>query len=452
MKRNLLLISIDSVRPEAIGAVPDRFGWSETFPYKVATPTLDWLAREGVLLTNLITQAPYTPASHASFLTGLNPPSHGIRGFFGYRLSEHTRTLAERLENEGYRTGAFVGSDALNPRYGLGRGFDVYDAEFERKMDGWPRGDHRRDGAETTQKALQWMQQECGPFFAFIHYFDVHDLADHVYLQADPVANWLRQGRDARFARGPIRRWLQRLETGYAHRRQRGKPFHVRQTQRVDRLIGRLVRDLIERRIYDETIIVVMSDHGDAFGEHGEFGHRQHLYDTTLRVPLILKAVPEHRNMKVTAPVRSIDLVPTVCDLLELRDESTNGHQPIEGTSLLSLIEGADHQERPAYSETRMEKSLQQLGELKSHRVSLRTSRWKLIADVLNGSRELYDLAQDPTETRNLAGRHASVGERLYTEAMRIHDNGEQDTTDLSGDAGRELEQVKLRLHDLGYI
>ena len=451
MNKNVLLISIDSVRPEAIGPYPEHFSLEDTFPYKVDTPTLDVLAADGALFTKLITQAPYTPASHASFLTGLNPPGHAVRGFFGYRLSERAETLAQRLQREGYRTSAFVGSDALNPRYGLDRGFEVYDAQFERKIGGWPRGDHRRAGSETTQRALKWLRQAGRPFLVFVHYFDVHEVAEHVYLQSDRLARWLRKGRSTRLARGPVRRWLQRLETGYANCRQRGKPFHVRQTQRVDKQIGLLVRGLEEQGAYDDTIIVVMSDHGEAFGEHGEFGHRQYLYDTTLSVPLILKALPDYRGRTIDTPIRSIDLVPTLYDLLGLDRHPSNGCKPVEGASLLPLLHGTNGDQREAYSETSLERSLKQVNELKYHFVSMRTPRWKLIVNMLDGSRELYDVVRDPNETQNVAARRADVAERLSARAMRTYESGGESPPDVSGYTDRQLEEVETRLRDLGY-
>lgn len=454
LKKNVLIISIDSLRPEAVGCYPTRFSFVETFPYIVSTPSIDALAKEGVLFTTLICQAPFTPASHASFFTGLNPPSHGIQAFFGCKLHPQAETLAARLRKEGYRTAAFIGADALNSRFGLDRGFDVYDAKFDSKMDSWIQGEYRRLGREATQRALDWSQDSREPFFLFVHYFDAHLIAHHILARNDPIARVLLQkAYGMRDHASLFSRFFQALDRFYGKYQRYGKPFHVRHVRRIDREVARLVRNLKERDLYDQTVIVVMSDHGDAFGEHGEIGHRKRLYDTTVRVPLILKGPAEHKGKMLTTLVRSIDLVPTVYELLGLEPQASTGYKPIEGKSLLRVIEDREAEERMAYSETRMEKSRKNTEDLKSHYVAMRTSRWKLIINILNGNREFYDVVRDPGEARNvIATEHTDMSEHLFQAAMNIFGtDGEKDKHHVTY-SDKEREEIERRLRDLGYL
>lgn len=449
---NILLISIDSLRPEALGSSPDRYAWRETFPFRVHTPALDRLAREGVLFTSLIVQAPYTPASHASFLTGLNPPDHGIRGFFGYALKPGVRTLAEQLREVGYHTGAFVGADALHPRYGLGRGFDVYDARFERRLGAWPPSDSRRSADETTRRFTAWLEGCDAPFFAFVHYFDVHDIPAHVAQRSDPLAIAIRRARASRLARGPAARWLDACERQRRVLRQCGRPYHVRQVSRVDRHVARLVSVLERRGSFEDTLVAVISDHGDAFGEHGEHGHRQYLYDTTLRVPMILRGGGLPGGRRVDDTVRSVDLLPTLNAIQGGAGVAPHGTDQLDGESLLPLIHGGTREQREAYSETRMEKSMNDVTDLRCHLAALRRGRWKVIVNLLDGTRELYDVANDPGETRNVATAHADVADELATEAVRIHGGDASTRTDETAYSEAELAVVEARLRDLGYV
>lgn len=450
--QNILLISIDSLRPEALSCYPQRFRYRETFPWRVSTPTIDQLAREGVFLTNCIVQAPFTPASHASFFTGLNPPGHGVRAFFGYKLLEAVETLPERLKRERYSTAAFLGADALNERYGLDRGFDVYDTEFTSKMDIWIQGQYRRLGSEATDRALNWLRRTSEPFFLFLHYFDVHQIAFHILAKYDRVAEILQRTSRTRLARGPVRRILQKVDALYGKLKRCGKPFHVRQVRKIDGEIARIIQALREHDLYRQTMIIIMSDHGEAFGEHGEVGHRKYLYDTTLKVPLILKGMPTHKNKVISTMVRSIDLLPTVYEILGLDRNASAGCKPIEGMSLLPVIKGEDRDERVGYSETRMEKSLEDINDLQAHYVALRTPHWKLIVNMLDGSQELYNVIHDPGENFNLITQRLDVAEHLFQEAMRICKRGGEGDLPHQAYDKEEREDLERRLKDLGYL
>lgn len=450
--KNLLIISIDSLRPEALGCYPKNFSIYETFPYVVKTPTLDSLASEGALFTNMIVQAPFTPASYASFLTGLNPPSHGIRQFFGYRLSEKAETLSERLKEKGFHTCAIIGADALNSRYGLNKGFDVYDERFNDKIVDWFEGQYRRAGEETTERGLQWLETCKEPFFLFLHYFDVHLIAPHVLAKNDKVARILWELGQNTIAPKPIRKVFRAPEMLYARWRRCGKPFHVRQTQKIDQEISRLIHRLKKLGLYEQTLIVIFSDHGDSFGEHGERGHGKHLYDTTLRTPFIIKGPSNQRGKVIHSMVRSIDVVPTIHELLDINMKPNPKYKPLEGESMVPLINGQETESRIAYSETRMGKTIDDVRNLERHFFALRTSQWKLIVNLLDGKRELYNLKDDFREVKNQVSHSPDIVENLYKELMNIYADEQEDTSAHRTYDQEEQHEIKGRLRDLGYI
>jgi arylsulfatase A-like enzyme len=449
---NLVLISLDSLRPEALGCYPRPFSRRQSFPWPVATPALDALAAEGVLFTNLIVQAPYTPASHASFFTGLNPPQHGIRAFFGQRLNERAQTLAQRLQRRGYCTAAFLGADALNRRYGLHRGFEVYDTDFGRKLGTWVEGHHRRVGEEATDRAIEWLEGASRPFFLFAHYFDAHLIAPHVLAQQDPVARHLAGLKRAPLARGPIYRGLRALDSLYGRYNRYGVPFHVRQARKLDAEVNRIVTQLRALGAYEDTSIVVMSDHGDAFGEHGEIGHRRYVYDTTLRVPLIVKGVPGPPGRLIADQVRSIDLAPTLLDLLGSSGPGNGDSLPMEGESLFDGQGAWRPGERVAYSETRSEKSIQNMADLQSHFVALRAPPWKLIVNLLDGTVELFDLRSDPAEMRDVSREHPGEAARLREAALNLYHSADAPAPAAGDFDEAERLLVEERLRDLGYL
>jgi arylsulfatase A-like enzyme len=201
------------------------------------------------VFTQAITQAPFTPASHASVFTALNPYNHGIRAIVGHKLSSRAMNLVQRFKSAGYRTGAFVSGGPLSREYGLTQGFDIYEDSF-RPLGSWEFS--RRTCEQTTGIALRWLANEPqSPFFLFVHYFDAHDYG---------VRTCTRNFR-----------------------------FQLAETARVDVQIGRLVSFLQSEDIHSRTVIVLFSDHADAFGEHAEETHRMYLYDTTLLVPLVIR-------------------------------------------------------------------------------------------------------------------------------------------------------------------
>ncbi len=458
MRPNLLLVSVDSLRREGLSCSTNQFARRATFPWRAHTPVMDRIARQGLLFSNCIVQAPFTPASHASFLTGLNPPRHGIRAFWGYPLNPDAETLAERLRAAGYRTAAVIGADALNPWYGLNRGFDTYDAEFDSKMALWAQGQYRRPGEEVTARALAWLPTIEPPFFLFVHFFDVHSIAPHVLAQRDPLAKLLFRVNDRAARRTAPRQLIGKLDAFYGHYTRAGRAYHLRQARRVDRQIGRLIQFLKSNYWYDQTVIAIFSDHGEAFGEHGERGHRQYLFDTTLQAPLILKPaksmqpLPWKAGQVIPELIRSIDLAPTLYEWLGLEPAASSGYHPFDGRSL-SHPSNRLQEEIVAYSETRMEKDLADLEALKYHYASVRTERWKLIVNLLDGQQQLYDLHADPVESVNCVARFPEVARSLQQTLEGISRQGARNPAQsLDSFTPEQQSEIEQRLRDLGYL
>ena len=287
---NLLLITLDTVRADRLGA----YGYAG-----VETPNLDRLASEGVRFAEAGSPVPLTLPAHATILSGLLPPRHGVRNNGAERFPEEPATLATRLAAAGYRTGAFIGAFVLDRRFGLGRGFDRYDDEIprERAAD----LDAERPGRVVTDRALAWLSEKSEkPFFAWVHLYDAHA----PYAPPEP------------------------FRTLYADRPYDGE------IAEVDAQVGRLLAELDRLGIAGRTVVVVVGDHGEALGEHGELTHGLLLYEPSLHVPLLLRApgvLPT--GWVVETPVSLVDLAPTLAGLLDC-PLSAKTDRPLDGRDL----------------------------------------------------------------------------------------------------------------------
>jgi arylsulfatase A-like enzyme len=354
---NILLITLDTTRADRVGCY--GYGLAET-------PHLDSLAKRGVLFERAYAPAPMTAPSHTSMLTGLWPPEHGVYTNGQIALDPGIPTAATLLKQRGYNTSAFVAAFVLQAKFGLEQGFLVYDDDLSTADTG---GDvlHRyRDGREVVNSAIGWLAKQqkssAAPFFCWVHLYDPHE----PYLAHEDVFGDRFLGR--------------RYDGELAY---------------TDRQVGRLLEVLDKIGVTDRTVVMVVGDHGESLGEHGEETHGYMLYDSTLRVPLIV-ADPRHvaaSGQRVTTPVSLVDAFPT---LLEL------GHvSPPERFRLRSLGPALDGQPLPTrdcYSQTE-EPYLQAFW---SPLQGLTTDRWRY---VRSSKLELYDLVDDPRELHNLADR-----------------------------------------------
>ncbi len=355
-ERSLVLVTLDTTRADRVGAYGSR---------AVPTPNLDRLAREGVLFEDTVSQVPLTLPSHATMMTGLYPAAHGVRHNGLYRLPERVETLAERLRESGFETAAFVGAYVLNRGYGLEQGFETYD---DVAVDRYSGGEDQlfeaqRTADDVNAAVFRWLDARheagrAGRLFLWVHYYDPHA----------PYAPPERPGRAL-------------AGEGYD-----------REISYVDACLGDLLARLRQEGILDRALLVVAGDHGESLGEHDERTHGLFVYRASLHVPFLMRipgALPAGR--RVAGPAELVDLAPTALDLLGLAPLAD-----AEGVSLLPRIEGDAAPGAAAFSETWMPRL--EFGWSELYRV-----RDERFAYVAAPTPELYDLADDPGETRNLA-------------------------------------------------
>jgi arylsulfatase A-like enzyme/Tfp pilus assembly protein PilF len=400
---NVLLITLDTTRADHIGS----YGYAAA-----ETPHLDALAAEGVLFETALTPTAFTLPSHSSIMTGLYPPFHGVRLNGGAALADVQTTLAERLASSGYRTGAVIGAFVLDQRWGLSQGFDFYDDDFEmapdQKLD--LAGVQRR-GNSVVDIGLEWLDQpDERPFFAWLHFYDPH-------IPYDPP------------------------EPFYSKFEAAGKNgLYDGEIAFTDSQLGRLLDWFSERGLAENTVVVVVGDHGESLGDHGEKEHGYYIYDATVKVPLIIR-VPgaDLEGVRVPAPVRTIDILPTVLDLV-----GVDAPEPLHGESLVPLmLDPARGGPQPAYSES-MSVHLQYGW---SALYSVRASNYKFI-DAPRA--ELYDLSRDPSEFENLLKQEPEVAQGLRSTLAALREEIETGAPEIQ-EADLDEETLGM-LAALGYV
>jgi len=395
---SVVLVTLDTTRADRIGAYGGR---------SVPTPHLDRIAREGVLFEEAISQVPLTLPSHSTLFTGRYPPSHGVRHNGVYQLPSSATTLAERLREAGFETAGFVGAFVLNRGFGIEQGFDVYDqVPVNRFREGRDQiFEAERTADEVNERVFEWLdRRKGGRFFLWVHYYDPH----HPYRPPDTPGRTLAgEGYD-------------------------------REISYVDACFGDLVGRLRKKRLLDRALLVVAGDHGESLGEHGEETHGFFLYESTLHVPLLMRApglLPEGR--RVAGPVELADVAPTILDLL--------GLPPLEdaqGRSLRGRISG---QEGATEAVARAETLLPWLDFGWAELRAVREGRFKYIEAP---TPELYDLKQDPREEVNLA---TIEPERVAQLASLVSSWKGEATSSNEAVRGLTAEEESL-LRSLGYL
>jgi arylsulfatase A-like enzyme/tetratricopeptide (TPR) repeat protein len=364
--RHVVLISIDTCRADRLSC----YGYPQP-----TTPAIDAVARDGALFKSAMTPVPMTTPAHSSILTGTYPPAHGVRLNNGERLAESNLTLAEILRDAGYRTAAFVGAFPLDADFGLNQGFDTYDGQFARK-DGKAECSSERTGEEVNRPALAWLEGHAAePFFLFLHYFDPHA----PYAPPPPY--------DAAHPQDP----------------------YAGEVAYVDHCIGQVLDRLRAVGAYEDTLLIIVGDHGESLGEHGENTHALLAYQSALHVPLVIRTPRGGKGLRVAGNVSLVDIVPTVLDLVgqpipagvqgvSLRRALRRLPQPGEGDS-------APGRKEPVYFES-LAAATFGCGPL--HGVV--EGPWKYIRAP---RQELYDLARDPGELNNVFEGEPQVAQRL---------------------------------------
>jgi arylsulfatase A-like enzyme/Tfp pilus assembly protein PilF len=390
--QNVLLVTVDTLRADALSS----------YGGKAQTPNLDRLASHGARFTDAHAHAVVTLVSHTSILTGRYPYQTGVRDNAGFRVAPDTVTLATRLKQLGFSTGAFIGAFPLTKRFGLTPGFDAYDdqiAEVRGAVD-FALPERRADAV--VNRALTWIgAQDQKKFFAWVHVFDPHApyAAPEQWAAQYPGAPYQAEVAWTDAALGPL---FDRLST-----------------------------------LPRKTLVIVTADHGEGLGDHGEMTHGLFAYESTLKVPLIVAEVDPRatslpRGRVVTTPVRHIDLVPTVLDSVMTSADAT-----LPGSSLRATISGQNTSDRPGYFEAMS-------GWL--------TRGWAPLRGVITGRDkfidlpvpELYALADDPSEQRNLAAPRADRV-TVLTNTLGTFDRK------LPGLPKQETAQVSEQLRSLGY-
>jgi arylsulfatase A-like enzyme/Tfp pilus assembly protein PilF len=397
---NLLVITLDTTRADRLGA----YGFKD-----IETPALDRLAAEGVLFEQASTAAPLTLPSHSSIFTSLFPPEHGVRDNGGFFLAPSHQTLASVLKKNGFQTGAVVGAFVLDGKWGLNQGFDSYvdDFDLSKMTGGFGIGDVKRPGNEVVDRTLPWLEKvKDRRFFAWLHFYDAHS----PYLAPEPYRSRYR-----------------------AHPYSGAISF-------ADSQVGRVVGFLEQNHLLDRTVIAVVGDHGEGLNQHQEGTHGFFIYQSTIRVPFIVRApFGLTHGRRVADPVRSVDLFPTVLDLLGVQIPTG-----IAGVSLVPLMTGAKSRlDLEAYAEALYPLHHYGWSELRSWRAG----QYKVIDAP---QPELYDLDRDPDETTNLYDARKSVADVMIA---RLRAQEQDDPAKHATQAAPEVDpEARARLAALGYV
>ncbi|MFC2165874.1 sulfatase-like hydrolase/transferase, partial [Acidobacteriota bacterium] len=392
---NVCLITLDTTRADRIGC----YGYDNA-----KTPNLDYLAANGVKLSNAYCQVPLTLPSHCSIFTGTYPVYHRVHNNGSYSLDPRHISLAEVLREKGFKTAAFVSSFTVDSRYGIDQGFEFYDDTLQEEEIIKNYRSQRR-AEEVYNSFANWMDTNLtSRFFCWIHFFDPH-------LPYDPPF--------------PFREEFS------------GSPYDG-EIAYMDVYIGKVVEKLREKNLLDRTLIILVGDHGEALREKNELDHGIFIYDTTLRVPFILycpKNLPQ--GLVVDSRVRLVDVMPTVLDLLGIPE-----NDEIQGRTLVPYIEGRKKEDLSSYIETYYPRENFGWSEL----IGFIDREWKYIRAP---KEELYDIKGDPAEEQNVIfaeKKSASTMKKKLKDFIENHSSNFESTK-----KKLTTEEVE-RLRSLGYM
>ena len=411
---NVLLITIDTLRADRVGAG--------------ITPTIDRLAASGMRFTAARAAAPLTLPSHTTIMTGLWPPAHGVRENGVDRLDERHATVARLLKAAGYRTAAFIGAYVLDRRFGLAQGFDAYDDQIPRDPTASDRLEAERPASAVIDRALAWLDRASPPdpparpglpdppLFVWIHLYDPH-------APYTPPSEFLERARHVPATETSLR--------------------YDGEVMYADAQLARVLDWIGSRHLADRTLIIVAGDHGEGLGEHGERTHGMLLYDSTLRVPLVLVEPGQpagHRD----DPVSLADIAPTI-----LHAAGVNVPSEMKGRDLVRLklvrlkpdpTTTTTTTTNEVYAETEYPRTAGW-----SPLEALTDGRWKTIRG--SSSSEVYDLQTDPSEQHDVAGAQPGITRGMSSRIDAIRATGAP-----SSSAGVVTDEAAERLRALGYV
>jgi len=398
---NVLLVTIDTFRADRM--TPEL------------TPTIARLAARGLAFTRARTTVPLTLPAHTTIMTGALPPAHGVRENGATGLDERHPTIARLLKDDGYQTAAFVGAFVLDRRFGLAQGFDDYDDHIRRDLRATERLEAERPASAVIDRALEWLDRRSNtaPFFVWIHLYDPH-------APYTPPEEWLVRAQ-ARSASRPA-------PANGNQERYDGEIMYA------DSQLGRVVDWLTKRDLDQQTLIVVAGDHGEGLGDHGERTHGMLLYDSTVRVPLVIRGpgVPARSMSEV---VSLIDVAPTILRAAGLSPSAEmTGRDLLASRTTSPASAGAESYSETEYPHVAGWSTLQALtdGRLKTIRSS--------------SSMELYDVVRDPAEEHDLASAESAAGRAMSSRIDGIAGRGD------APPAAALSPETAERLRALGYV
>ncbi len=415
--RSVILISLDTLRADHLGCYGHE---------RDTSPNLDALAAEGVLFEQAVAPAPWTLPSHASLLTGRYPSRHGAFTLED-AIPEAVPTLAAVLGRAGFETAGFVNVIFLGSGFGFARGFETYRTYVR---DQSPEG----SASEITDAGIEWLESRRGRrVFLFLHYYDLH--SDFLSL---PRFQELFTDGPGRFDGSTAQmlaamRGLAPIDASDADHLARLYDGGIRQ---LDEELGRLFAWLRENGWWDESLVIVTSDHGEQFLEHGGLLHNRH-WEEVLRVPLILRGPTLPAGVRVGGPVSLVDVVPTVLDLV-----GAAAAGDVDGIDLRPLWDDGRTPAGPRHLFAEGGPSMKQATER-----SVRDGRHKLIVDLESGRHELYDLDADPGERNDLADEKPAKVRALRASLDRLMDSAVG-----AAAAPAASDAVQRQLRELGYL
>jgi arylsulfatase len=370
---NVMIVLLDAAGAKHLSA----YGY-----HRETTPNIDALARVGIKFEKAYCQAVYTLASTASLMSGLDPYRHHVTQKKN-KLPENIITIAERFLSAGYQTGVFTANGNAGAAFGMTQGFQEANEVYRQPgYTGW--------ASDVSKAFIQWLEtrDKKRPFFVYLHYREPHGPfnppAKFKNIFTDPNYNRFQDASDE------MRR---KLRTGEITETQADRDFitaaYDENLHYGDYEFGSLIKRLKALNLYDRTILLVIADHGEAFWEHDFQGHNSQLYEESTRIPYILKLTSASgiKNKTIKTPVRTIDIYPSLVDLLHLSRRNLN----VDGHSFLPYLTSNDTEDVPVFSQT-----------LDEDAFSISEGQFKYIYHRIQGTDELYDLKSDPDERKNL--------------------------------------------------
>jgi arylsulfatase A-like enzyme/Tfp pilus assembly protein PilF len=404
---NVVLITLDTTRADRMGFLGSNRG---------LTANLDAFARVATTFSRAYAQVPLTTPSHAAILTGTYPQFNHVN-YMGDPLGKGLPFLPDILHRNGYKTAGFVGALVLDPLKlapGFDRGFDVYNAGFHRRRPGEDNYHSlERRGEDVLSRAVAWLNKHpAGPFFLWVHLYDPHD----PYDPPEPYRT-----------------------------RYQAQPYDG-EIAYTDSVVGKLIGDLRTRGLFDDSVIAVMADHGEAFGEHGETHHGIFLYDETIHVPLLIKLPRQHTATQVETRVGLVDVVPSILQAADLPVPAA-----MQGQSLLHFMKAdkaLQSGEQRDSSSTRSIYSESGYGHLSFGWSMLKAWRSGKYLYVDAPERELYDQTVDPGAKHSLAPDSKAVADTAAAQMSEFRRKTVAQSTEKTELTAEQTEN----LHALGYM